>query len=452
MFPGPGGKLYRTPRGDFGPRVGPAYRVTDEWVVRSGFGVTYLPSNTGYFGGPYYFGAQNFFPRTSNPVALQYGQNPQGRLLVPYNQSATLIPLIGANPNAPQYYGSGANEPRFNFDTMQNGKVLQWNFFIERKLGRDWLTQVGYSGTQGYRLQMGRFAVNHDQDLPQSLLDQWRNQYVASNGTNPGTLTVANPFQPDLNNLIPFNGSLGTRSMAVRDTLIPYPFFSGNLVGSPIGYQRYNAFMAQVQKSYSNGLLFNAHYTWSKAIDMWGSEAQNNNFAENAGLQTGSIDRRNLRNSYFISPNDIPHRFVGTVLWSPPFGKGRKWGSDSKLLNRAMGGWNLGTVIISQSGQPQQCFGGSGGSMLGLGDSLRCARRSAKGNARLVYRCHAGPAYRHSAERPPGYSLPLLRPEVLKRRLLGTHCTVPQRQLRQRYLLVRNRGPALHRHPRQRPV
>jgi hypothetical protein len=362
IFPGPGNSLYKTPWHDFGPRVGVAWRVTDEWVVRSGFGVTYLPSNTGYFGGPYYFGAQNFSPRTTDPIAGQFGQTPAGALVNPYNQSTELIPLIGANPDAPQYYGSGQNEPRFDYDNMENGKMLQWNFFIERRLGTNWLTQVGYSGTRGYRLQMGRYPTNHDQDLPDALLQQWRSAYIASNGTNPGTLQTANPFQPDLNNLIPFNGSLGTRSMSVRDTLIPYPYLPGNLVGAPIGFSTYNALMAQLQRTFSNGLLLNVHYTWSRAIDMWGSEAQNNNFSENAGLQTGSIDRRNNSNSYFISPNDIPHRFVATVLWSPPLGAGRAFSTDKRILDGILGGWNIGSVIVAQSGQPQQGFTGTGGS------------------------------------------------------------------------------------------
>ena len=71
MFPGNygiGKSLYKMPLDNWGPRVGLAWRVTDDWVVRSGFGVTYTPSNTGYFGGPYYFGAQNFVEKTTSAL------------------------------------------------------------------------------------------------------------------------------------------------------------------------------------------------------------------------------------------------------------------------------------------------------------------------------------------------------------------------------------------------
>lgn len=366
MFPGPGGLLYQTRWQDFGPRVGMAYRASDSTVIRSGFGVNYLPTNTGYFGGPYYFGAQNFALRTNDPVPLQFGANPDGSLRVPFDRATQLNPIIGADPNSPQYYGGGANEPRFDFDGMRNGKMLQWNLFVERRLGNNWLAQVGYTGTRGYHLQMGRFNVNNVQDLPDTLLQQWRTAYIASNGTDPGQSLVANPFQPNPNQLIPFQGRLGTSTMVLREALFLYPFFPGNLLGAPVGFNTYNALMAQLTKNYSNGLTFNVHYTWSRAIEMWGSEAQNNNFGENAGLQTFNINRRQFGNNYFISPNDIPHRFVGSWVWQP------QWGKDvgNKFLRGLTTGWNVGGVLIAQSGQPQQGFTGATNSMTGLADRV----------------------------------------------------------------------------------
>jgi len=374
IFPGTEGfgrNLYKTPWKDFGPRIGLAYRLSDTWVARSGFGVTYLPSNTGYFGGPFYYGVQNFGPLLSTAVAGQYGNNPQGRLLAPFNRVNTLIPAIGANRNAPQYYGAGGNEPRFDYDDFHNGKVLQWNIFVERKLGQNYIVQVGYAGTRGYHLPMGRMTVNSDQFLPDSLLNEWRAAYIASNGTNPATLSVPNPFQPNPNQLIPYNGRLGTSTMALRDTQIPHPFFPGNLIGGTVGFNRYNALQLQLQRSFANGLLFTTHYTWSRAKEMWHSESQNNQFAENAGFPSGSLDRRNLKNNYAVSSNDIPHRFVTTAVWQTPFGAGRRWSSRSGIVNGVLGGWNLAGVLLAQSGQPQQGFSGpGGGTITGLRDRV----------------------------------------------------------------------------------
>jgi trimeric autotransporter adhesin len=368
-FPGVSGDrgLYRTPWRDFGPRVGMAYRLGERIVVRAGAGVNFLPTNTGYYGGPYYYGNQNFAPVLSAPQALQFGPTPQAVVLRPFNQVNTLIPVIGANNDAPQYYGAGGNEPRFDRNDFRNSRVYQWNFFVERKLGNNYLFNVGYAGSKGSSLLMARFNVNNDQLFPQTLLDSWRSAYIATNGNNPATQLVSNPFNPA--GAIRYNGSLGNPSITLRDSLIPYPLFTGNLVGTFVGFSTYNALMASVQRTYSNGLLFNLHYTWSKSIEMSSPELQNNNNAENGGFSQGNVDRRNYRNSYNLSTNDIPHRFVGTLVYNLPFGKGRKYDMGSGFLNAVVGGWNVGSVLTLQSGQPQQGFAGCN-SMNGLCDRV----------------------------------------------------------------------------------
>ncbi len=369
MFPGANGlgrNLYRTPYGDLGPRLGLAFRATNTLVLRSGFGVTFLPQNTGYM--PlYYYGNQNFAPKLNDPVGMQYGNTPAGVLQAPYNQVNTLIPVIGANRAAPQYYGSGSNEPRFDYDHMQNGKVLQWNLFLEKK-SHGALMSIGYTGTRGYRLQVGRVNVNNDQLLPDSLRETWRAAYIGSNGVNPGTLLAPNPYQTNPNSLTAYNGSLGTRSMTNRDLAFQYPFFPGNSFGAPVGFSTYHALMAQLTKNYSKGLTFTVHYTWSKAMNLEGSEVQNNNYVENGGLATGSSDYHNNKNSYFLSTNDIPQRLVGTWSWLPSLGKGKKLDANNRFINALIGSWNIGGVLIAQSGQPQQGFTGASGSLTGLAD------------------------------------------------------------------------------------
>ncbi len=368
-FPGVSGDrgLYKTSWKDFGPRLGVAWRATDKMVVRAGFGVNFLPTNTGYYGGPYYYGNQNFAPVLSAPNALQLGPTPQAVLLAPFNQVNTLIPVIGANNDAPQYYGAGGNEPRFDRNDFKNSRVYQWNFFIERKLGSHYQLNVGYSGSKGTRLLLGRLAANNDQLLPQNLLDSWRSTYIATNGNNPATQLVPNPYNPT--GTILYNGNLRNPNIPLRDTVIPYPLFTGNLIGTMTGFSTYNALMVSLQRSYSSGLLFAAHYTWSKSIDLSVPELQNNNNAENGGFANGNIDRRNYKNSYNLSTNDIPHRFVATVVYNLPFGKGRKYDLGNKFANALAGGWNIGTVLSLQSGQPQQGFAGCN-SLNGLCDRI----------------------------------------------------------------------------------
>lgn len=366
VFPGRDGygrNLWRMPRDNWGPRVGFAYRVNDTWVVRSGFGVTYTPSNTGYFGSPAFYGAHNFIERTNSPTAGQYGPTPAGALVAPYNRVTQLVPAIGANPRAAEYYGSGAGEGRFDYDDMKNGKILQWNLFVERRIARQWLAQIGYSGARGYHLQLGRGAVNSDQDLPDSLLQSWRSAYIGTNGTNPANQQVANPFQPATGALLPFNGVFANPTVPRRNLVLPYALFPNNLVATPQGFYTHNALMAQVQKNFSGGIQFTAHYTWSRTIEAWFSEAQGQNvYGVPAVGGTATIDRRNLSNSYAISPNDIPHRLVATWVWTPPTPFQGGW------ARTLFSGWNAGGVFVAQSGQPQQGLTGATGSMTNLGD------------------------------------------------------------------------------------
>lgn len=386
-FPGVNGRsrnLYNTPMDNWQPRVGVAYRLNDKTVIRSGFGITFVPSNTGYFGGPYYYGNQNFAPRTTDPTVFQYGANPAGALVAPYNASNGLIPIIGGNQD-PRYYGFGGNEPRFDVDGMRNGKIAQWNFFVERKVGKDYNVQLGYMAARGYHLQTGRFGVNQAQDLPDSQLNAWRQQYIAGNGFRPDNAQVPNPFQTNPNQLIPFNGVFGGRTIPAINAQFPFTLLPNNLMGRPAGWYTYNSLVAQVSKNFSNGLQFNVNYVWSRTIEFWGSEAQNNNYGENAGLATFNIDRRNFSNNYFISPNDVPHRLVASWVYNLPFGKNGKFDfGGNKWANRFLGGWNLGGIFTAQSGQPQQGFT-TGEAINGAGDRVSGAAVVVPANLRRWY-------------------------------------------------------------------
>lgn len=366
VTPGAGRSLYETPMHDFGPRVGLAYKMSDTLVFRAGFGINYLPSNTGYYGGPYYYGTQNFSYGT---ISQPYGTTPAGALVGQFNQVNTLVNPLGAQPNAPQYYGDGNNQPRLGYDSFKDGKVLQWNAFLEKQLGNGFLVSAGYAGTRSYRLQLARLSVNSYQFLPDSLLSQWRQRYIASNGNDPGTAQVANPFQPASGNLIPFAGAFGRRTVALRDTLNAYPLFPNNPIGAPLGYASYHALMLQVKRDFRNGLIFGANYTWSRANTLAISELENNNYGENQGFNNGNIDRRNLANSAVISANDIPHRFNLNASYELPFGPGKRFASGSGGWSRFAGGWQLASVVQFQSGQPLTVTGGSG-AFNGLGNRV----------------------------------------------------------------------------------
>ena len=70
-FPGVGGysrQLWDTHFRDFGPRVGFGYKLGNRSVFRGGYGISYLPTNTGYFDGPFAYGEDTFSAYTVSDV------------------------------------------------------------------------------------------------------------------------------------------------------------------------------------------------------------------------------------------------------------------------------------------------------------------------------------------------------------------------------------------------
>ena len=119
-------------------------------------------------------------------------------------------------------------------------------------------------------------------------------------------------------------------------------------------YSNYNAMEIELRRRFSNGLQFQADYTWSKAMGN-ATDAQGNN-------QSDLVERLTLRNpkaDYRRSTQDQTQRFVANAVYDLPFGKGRNYlGNTSDGLDRLVGGWTIGAIVTWSTGVPW--FVGSG--------------------------------------------------------------------------------------------
>jgi len=211
--------------------------------------------------------------------------------------------------------------------------------------------------------------INSNQFLPAATLAAWRENYIARNGSgHTGSDLVNNPWQPAGGALIPFSGTLGNAKISLRETLLPYPFFGSMNVQRMDGFSDYNALQFQVTRSFSRGLLLNAHYTWSRALEVSNAEAQNNFGGEGFGFQGG--DLINLSNNRRLSPNDIPHRAVINALYELPFGKGHTLNPSNRFLSGLMSGWQVSGVWIYQKGTPLVVTGANSNSLNGRPHAL----------------------------------------------------------------------------------
>jgi trimeric autotransporter adhesin len=362
-FPGQNGysrNLWDTHYGDWGPRLGFGYKLTRGFVVRGGYGLSYLPTNTGYFDGPFTYGMDTFSAYTTSDL---YGANPQGVVAGKYYEVNRVVQGSGPDPRFPGVYGNG-QLPRFDRHGYLDGRSQQWNFVVESHLGRDWQISATYSGSKGDHLPFARFGLNNNQLLPDSVLQSWRQDYIARNGRGYlGSDQVPNPFQPANAPLIPFNSPQGRSTMALQDTLQPYALFGNIQLQESFGFSRYDSLILQVNHRFSKGLQLSAHYTWSKSTDFTQTEAQTNGYADTGGYLGSTLDYHNHQNNKKLSLTDVPHRFVSALLYELPVGKGKALHPSNRLLNWIASGWKTSGAFTAQRGFPVFVSGANTGAL-----------------------------------------------------------------------------------------
>jgi len=111
----------------------------------------------------------------------------------------------------------------------------------------------------------------------------------------------------------------------------------------------YNALQVHARRNQGHGLTFLAAYTWSHAI----ADSSNDNVTENLNneLLNGGVDNwhRFRANAGF----DVRHRFSLSTIYELPWGRGRRIGSNwSKVVDTALGGWDLSAIYTYQTGFP----------------------------------------------------------------------------------------------------
>ena len=366
VFPGVGGysrNLWNTVYNNWGPRVGLAYQLAENMVIRGGYGVTYLPSNSGYFASPVDYGTSSF---SSGTMETPYGSTPSGTPAFHFYDSQPLNIAVGANPAAPSIYG--VSEDKFDRH-FKNGMAQQWNVFVERTFARSWFLSVGYSASHSTNLMNRAYNVNSLQLIDPSVLASWRAQYIASNGTtNPQTLQITNPYQPASGSLLGFTGELGGQTLTQQYKYYKYPLLGPLQMTLSQAWAGYNALEIRFMHRFSHGVLMDLNYTWSKEID--NTDNMEDNQGYNSGGTAAAPDFTNFNNNRRIGFSDIPHRIAATFLYDTPFGSGKALEIHNRLLRAVVGEWQTGGAVIWQEGFPFSVNGANSGAALGRPDRV----------------------------------------------------------------------------------
>ena len=330
---------------DFGPRVGFAYLITPNTVIRGGYGMIYAQS----FDSP---GSAPGFSQTTNMVpTLSGGITPSpGWSLANPLPNGLLQPVDSADGLATDL-GSGF---LFADPDMKVPRVQQYSLNIQRQFGNNWLASAAYVGSY-----ITRLPVNHDLNyLPLPALGLAGSHATYPTAATDALLTsqVPNPFlaagsttadAPYLSILAPT--SLAASTIEEQQLLIPYPEFAlsnnpaesgftGGVVEDfePIGKDKYNALELDLNKRMSGGLDFDVNYTWSKTMQAM-----------------AFLNPTDPAPAWTISPYDWPTIFHASVVWDLPFGPGMRFGrSAGPVLSKLIGGWVASTLFQWQAGQP----------------------------------------------------------------------------------------------------
>jgi hypothetical protein len=335
---GPGRLGINTPQDTFhnswGPRVGFAYQVRPDTVVRAGYGIYYSNLKIGGFGendSAGFFGSYNY------PVPASQ-QTPTVVLSQIQSYPGPTPPFI--DPTV-----QNGQQPTFILSkTARPGTIQTWTLDVQQQLPGQTVLDIAYVGDHGDHLQ----AFMHDPNQGNPV-DQVRGAClevnIAAQAGNPacaGQTPVAAPY----------SGFNGTVAQALR----PFPQYSNAQVDSatmsdPFGVYTYNALQVSVQKRYSQGLTLLANYTWSKNITNADSEYPLQAAWEGNGT-SGALNTYNLKVEKALSQFDVTNRVVLSYTYELPFGKGKPFANKGGVTNALVGGWQIAGVQTYQNGYP----------------------------------------------------------------------------------------------------
>ena len=293
----------------FAPRLGFAYRLWDKTVVRGGYGI--------------------FFDSFENreiddsgdiyPFVVRANDNPTTDPTMPKLTNQMFPPVtlhqVSVANDGGQFFAVIISEH------PHNPYVQQWSFSVQRELARNTTLEANYVGNKGTHL-LNRFNMGAEPP-PQNA--------AACDPLTGGNTTNADCLFITRRRLTNFSSPLGFLDSQ----------FNGN--------SNYNAGNLKLERRTSSLALL-AVYTWAKSLDDKSAAA---GVGSNGGGFSGHMNDLNPRVDYGRSDFDVDHRFVTSMVYQLPVGRGKRFlGNLNKPADLALGGWQVTTIVTFQRGFP----------------------------------------------------------------------------------------------------
>ncbi|HSE30006.1 MAG TPA: carboxypeptidase regulatory-like domain-containing protein [Pyrinomonadaceae bacterium] len=262
--------------------------------------------------------------------------------------SGTLDSLLGTDANGLVFFKS-LGLPAFAVGGANpSGKVpysQNWNLSIQFELFKNTVVEVAYVGNKATHLFLPFININ---PRNVSLIEQ-----MEGTGLCPTcTLQVGTGL---INDPLGRTNLQGTVIMVSRSSVFtPYLGFDPlNTYFDPSGNSIRHAGYIDIRRRINRGITFTANYTYGKSIDT-ASDAS----PDTRTLSTGQARQQvslggDLRQDRAISTFDIKNNFTATGIWDIPFGRGRRFLSDSNgIVNALAGGWVVSGIFRMPGGLP----------------------------------------------------------------------------------------------------
>jgi hypothetical protein len=155
-------------------------------------------------------------------------------------------------------------------------------------------------------------------------------------------------LQPDFN----FCPTIFTTNSAITCNALRFQPDVGSISGTAtFGFGNYEAMTASLRKRLTNGLQFQAAYTYGHALANSGTT-----LSGSQGL--GNIDPTDYNKSYTDASWDIRHNFTTAFNYEIPFGRGKQYGASlNKFVQGVAGNWQLNGILTLRTGVPYTIYG-----------------------------------------------------------------------------------------------
>ncbi|HEU5339850.1 MAG TPA: TonB-dependent receptor [Edaphobacter sp.] len=338
------------------PRIGVAYQVRPDTVIRAGYGRSF---DIGVFGSIFGHAATQNLPVLSSQQVTQTGGANSAAFTLDQGPPAPtpfVVPSNGLLPNPGTLVNSRARPNPLRLPTLD-----AWNLSVQQSLTPTLSLTVAYVGNKGtHTLGDGSGTTTNPMEAAINLPAQYSitgqalhfDPTVSSTTQYPGVKALNGQPVPGIspsggtNNQTYLMRYYGGKLPACADSNyhVSDPLIGQGQCGWTNGITEYsddfnthyNALQVTLTKQFAHGLSVNANYAWQHAIS-W----QNSYYTWSHSATKG--------NDGFLRRQ----QFIAYGLYELPFGRNKPFGGHvNAVTNEIIGGWEVSPILNFSSGLP----------------------------------------------------------------------------------------------------